>query len=355
MSDFAISVRDKMETVLVPFVEKHPLLVSALSRLSMMLFTFFCMSIIIFFVIDLPEGDFATAKIAELQSLGQTVDPQMIETLRTTYGLDKPLIVRYWDWFSGLLTGDLGMSLSTQEPVWDTIKTRLPVTLMLMSGVLIFMFAAAIPIGIYSALRPYSVGDYVATIVGFLGMATPNFVIAIIAILIGYEYFDTVITGLNSDEYLGQPMSWAKFWDSVQRSWVFILVLGTSGMAVIIRKIRANLLEEINKPYVKTARAKGLSERELTMKYPVRLALIPIAATIGWKLPMLLGADIIVSQVMNMPTLGTLMLQALEKQDMVLAGDILLIMGGLTIIGTLISDILLRLIDPRIRAGAVKG
>ncbi|MGF1688664.1 ABC transporter permease [Photobacterium japonica] len=352
MSNFLIGARDQVGSIVAPFFEKHPMVASGLSRFSLMVFTFLCMSVIIFFVIDLPEGDFATAKIAELQSLGQTVDPKMIEILRETYGLDKPLLVRYWDWFSGILTGDLGMSLSTQEPVWDTIKTRLPVTLLLMSGVLIFMFATAIPIGIYSALRPYSVGDYVGTIIGFLGMATPNFVIAIIAILIGYEHFGVVITGLNSDEYLGQPMSLAKFWDSFQRSWVFILVLGTAGMATIIRKVRANLMEELNKPYVTTARAKGLSERELTMKYPVRLALIPVAATIGWKLPVLLGADIIVSQVMNMPTLGTLMLQALEKQDMVLAGDILLIMGGLTIIGTLVSDILLRLIDPRIRAGA---
>ncbi|WP_232313203.1 ABC transporter permease [Enterovibrio coralii] len=352
MSNFLMGARDQLASTVAPFFEKHPLVASGLSRLGLMMFTFFCMSIIIFLVIDLPEGDFATAKIAELQSLGQTVDPKMIEILRETYGLDKPILVRYWDWFSGLMTGDLGMSLSTQEPVWDTIKTRLPVTLLLMSAVLVFMFVTAIPIGIYSALRPYSIGDYFGTIIGFLGMATPNFVMAIIAILIGYEYFDTVITGLNSDEYLGQPMSWGKFWDSVQRSWVFILVLGTSGMATIIRKVRANLMEEINKPYVTTARAKGLSERELTMKYPVRLALIPIAATIGWKLPVLLGADIIVSQVMNMPTMGTLMLQALEKQDMVLAGDILLIMGGLTIIGTLISDLLLRLIDPRIRAGA---
>ncbi|MGF1766991.1 ABC transporter permease [Enterovibrio makurazakiensis] len=323
-------------------------------RLLHMATTFFFMSIIIFLVIDLPEGDFATAKIAELQSLGQTVDPKMIEILRETYGLDQPLVARYWNWFSSILTGDLGMSLSTQEPVWDTIKSRLPTTIMLMLGVLSFMFLTAIPIGIYSALRQYSVGDYVATIVGFIGMATPNFVIAIIAILIGYEYFDTVITGINSDEYIGQPMSWGKFWDSVSRSWVFILVLGTSGMANIIRKVRANLLDEMNKPYVKTARAKGLGEVHLTVKYPVRLALIPMVSTIGWLLPTLLGADIIVSQVMNMPTLGPLMLGALEKQDMVLAGDILLIMGGLTIIGTLISDTLLRLIDPRVRAGMEK-
>lgn len=323
-------------------------------RMLHMATTFFFMSVIIFLVIDLPEGDFATAKIAELQSLGQTVDPRMIEILRETYGLDQPLLVRYWNWFSSILTGDLGMSLSTQEPVWDTIKERLPTTILLMLAVLSFMFITAIPIGIYSALRQYSMGDYVATIFGFIGMATPNFVVAIIAILIGYEYFDMVITGINSDQYLGEPMSWGKFWDSVSRSWVFILVLGTSGMASIIRKVRANLLDEMNKPYVKTARAKGLSEWYLTVKYPVRLALIPMVSTIGWLLPTLLGADIIVSQVMNMPTLGPLMLGALEKQDMVLAGDILLIMGGLTIIGTLISDILLRMIDPRVRAGMEK-
>lgn len=220
--------------------------------------------------------------------------------------------------------------------------------------VFLFQFLVAIPIGMYSALRQYSFGDYVATIFGFIGMATPNFVIAIIALLIGYYSFDTVVSGLYSEEFLDQPMSWAKFMDAASRSWIYILVVGTAGLAGIIRIMRANLLDELKKPYVKTARAKGQTEARLIMKYPVRIAILPIVSTIGWMLPALLGADIIVSQVMNIPTLGPLMLSALRAQDMYVAGDVLLIMSILTIIGTLISDLLLYWVDPRVRVGVSK-
>lgn len=323
-------------------------------RLVSILVTIFAVSIVVFAVIDLPPGDFASSKIAELQSMGQTVDPEMIYTLREMYGLDKPLLERYANWMIGLMTGDLGISLTNNQPVWDTIEPRILPTVCLALVVFLFQFLVAIPIGMYSALRQYSFGDYVATIFGFIGMATPNFVIAIIALLIGYYSFDTVVSGLYSEEFLDQPMSWAKFMDAASRSWIYILVVGTAGLAGIIRIMRANLLDELKKPYVKTARAKGQTEARLIMKYPVRIAILPIVSTIGWMLPALLGADIIVSQVMNIPTLGPLMLSALRAQDMYVAGDVLLIMSILTIIGTLISDLLLYWVDPRVRVGVSK-
>lgn len=323
-------------------------------RLVSIFVTLLAVSIVVFAVIDLPPGDFASAKIAELQSMGQTVDPQMIFTLREMYGLDKPLWERYLNWIAGLFVGDLGISLTTNQPVWDTIEPRIWPTICLAAAVFVFQFLIAIPIGMYSALRQYSWGDYVATILGFIGMATPNFVIAIVALLIGYYSFDTVVSGLYSDEFLDQPMSWAKFVDAASRSWIYIVVVGTAGMAGIIRIMRANLLDELKKPYVKTARAKGQKEVTLILKYPVRIAILPIVSVIGWMLPALLGADIIVSQVMNIPTLGPLMLSALRSQDMFVAGDVLLIMSILTIIGTLISDLLLYWIDPRVRVGVAK-
>ena len=323
-------------------------------RLLSILVTLLAVSIVIFAVIDLPPGDFASSKIAELQAMGQTVDPQMIYTLREMYGLDKPLYERYLSWVGGLLTGDLGISLTNSQPVWDTIEPRIWPTVTLAFAVFLFQFLIAIPIGMYSALRQYSWGDYVATIIGFIGMATPNFVIAILALLIGYYSFDTVISGLYSDAFLDQPMSWAKFVDGASRAWIYILVVGTAGLAGIIRIMRANLLDELKKPYVKTARAKGQSEAKVILKYPVRIAILPIVSTIGWMLPALLGADIIVSQVLNIPTLGPLMLSALRAQDMYVAGDVLLIMSILTIIGTLISDLLLYWIDPRVRVGIAK-
>ncbi|UJF18189.1 ABC transporter permease [Vibrio sp. SS-MA-C1-2] len=323
-------------------------------RLLSIFITIFAVSIVIFAVIDLPPGDFASSKIAELQSMGQTVDPQMIYTLREMYGLDKSLLERYSYWMSGLMTGDLGISLTNNQPVWDTIKPRIWPTIILAASVFLFQFLIAIPIGIYSAIRQYSWGDYIATIVGFIGMATPNFVLAIIALLIGYYNFDVIVSGLFSDEFLDQPMSWQKFVNAASRSWIYILVVGTAGLAGIIRIMRANLLDELKKPYVKTARAKGQTETKLLLKYPVRIAILPIVSTIGWMLPALLGADVIVSQVLNIPTLGPLMLSALRSQDMYVAGDILLIMSLLTIIGTLISDLLLYWVDPRVRVGIEK-
>ncbi|AEX25224.1 MULTISPECIES: ABC transporter permease [Vibrio] len=320
-------------------------------RLAAVFTTLLVVSILVFVVIDLPPGDFASAKIAEMAAMGQDVDPEQILVLREMFGLDKPLHERYISWMGGLLTGDLGLSLVNNKPVWDNIQPTLLPTILLACAVLVFKFTLAIPIGVYSALRQYSFGDYIATIFGFIGMATPNFVIAIVALLIGYHSFDVMLSGLYSPEYISQPMSFDKFMDGVSRSWLYILVAGTAGMAGIIRIMRANLLDELTKPYVKTARAKGQKEFTLLVKYPIRVACLPLAATIGWQLPLLISADVIVSQVLNIPTMGPTMLSALRNQDMYLAGDILLLMSTLTIIGTIISDLIMYWVDPRVRAG----
>ena len=320
-------------------------------RLAAVFTTLLVVSALVFVVIDLPPGDFASAKIAEMAAMGQDVDPEQILVLREMFGLDKPLHERYLSWMGGLLTGDLGLSLVNNKPVWDNIAPTLLPTILLASAVLLFKFFLAVPIGVYSALRQYSIGDYFATIFGFIGMATPNFVIAIVALLVGYHSFDVMLSGLYSPEYINQPMSFDKFMNGVGRSWLYILVAGTAGMAGIIRIMRANLLDELTKPYVKTARAKGQKESTLLIKYPIRVAFLPLAATIGWQLPLLISADIIVSQVLNIPTMGPTMLNALRNQDMYLAGDILLLMSMLTIIGTIISDLIMYWVDPRVRAG----
>ncbi|PWI32049.1 ABC transporter permease [Vibrio albus] len=320
-------------------------------RLAAVFTTLLVVSALVFVVIDLPPGDFASARIAEMAAMGQDVDPEQILVLREMFGLDKPLYERYLSWMGGLLTGDLGLSLVNNKPVWDNIAPSMLPTILLASAVLLFKFLIAVPIGVYSALRQYSFGDYVATIFGFIGMATPNFVIAIVALLIGYHSFDVMLSGLYSAEYISQPMSFDKFMNGVSRSWLYILVAGTAGMAGIIRIMRANLLDELTKPYVKTARAKGQKESTLLLKYPIRVAFLPLAAVIGWQLPLLISADVIVSQVLNIPTMGPTMLNALRNQDMYLAGDILLFMSMLTIIGTIISDLIMYWVDPRVRAG----
>lgn len=310
------------------------------------------MSVIIFVVIDLPPGDFASARIAELVSYGESMSPEMAESLRKTYGLDKPLFERYWTWISGLVRGDAGMSMLTQEPVADTISARLPVTVALSAAVFAFMWLTAIPIGIYSAIRQYSFGDYAATIIAFIGLALPNFLLAIVLVWIAYDQFGFVLSGLYSRSIADAPMSAAKIVDGMQHAWAYVVVVGTAGMAGLMRLMRANLLDEMGKPYVKTARSKGLSELTAIWRYPVRLALIPLASTIGFMLPALLSADVIVSIVLNVPTMGPILLDALLKQDMILAGGVLFFFGLLTVVGNLLSDLILYALDPRIQLTA---
>ena len=274
----------------------------------------------------------------------------MIEALRARYGLGQPLYVQYLTWMEGILSqGDFGMSLLWGRPVSDLLWDRVGLTVAVSLSSVLFIWFVAIPIGIYSAVRQYSIGDYVFTFFGFLGLATPPFMLALIALWIVFVTTGDVLVGLLSPEYVGAPVSFGKIIDLLSHLWIPMVILGTAGTAGTIRVIRAQMLDELHKPYVVTARAKGVSELKLLLKYPVRIALNPFFSTLGWLLPRLIAGEILVSIVLNLPTTGPLLLGALINQDMYLAGSFMLILSTLTVIGTLISDILLAWVDPRIR------
>jgi peptide/nickel transport system permease protein len=312
--------------------------------------TLFLISVVSFVIIQLPPGDFLTTYAAGLAAQGETIDPATLAALRQRYGLGEPFHVQYWRWITGIvLRGDFGQSFEWNRPVADLIWNRLGLTVLLSVATLVFVWAVALPIGIYSALRKYSIGDYVATFVGFIGLATPNFLLALILMYIGFAYFGQSVGGLFSPEYLDQPWSWGKIVDLLAHLWIPMVVIGTAGTAGLIRVMRANLLDEIGKPYVVTARAKGLPERRLLVKYPVRVALNPFVSTVGWILPGLISGEAIVAIVLSLPTTGPLLLRALTSQDMYLAGSFILMLSLLTVIGTLVSDLLLAWLDPRIR------
>lgn len=319
-------------------------------RVLYMIPTLFLISVVSFVIIQLPPGDFLTTYAAGLAAQGETIDPATLAALRQRYGLGEPFHVQYWRWISGIvLRGDFGQSFEWNRPVADLIWNRLGLTVLLSVATLVFVWAVALPIGIYSALRKYSLGDYIATFVGFIGLATPNFLLALILMYIGFAYFGQSVGGLFSPAYLDQPWSWAKIVDLLAHLWIPMVVIGTAGTAGLIRVMRANLLDEIGKPYVVTARAKGLPERRLLVKYPVRVALNPFVSTVGWILPGLISGEAIVAIVLSLPTTGPLLLRALTSQDMYLAGSFILMLSLLTVIGTLVSDLLLAWLDPRIR------
>ncbi|MCB1493710.1 MAG: ABC transporter permease, partial [Rhodobiaceae bacterium] len=296
-----------------------------------------------------PPGDYLTTYIAKLGESNEILDQSSIDNLRQRFGLDKPLYVQYFKWVSNLVRGDFGMSFEWRQPVSDLIWERMGLTLLLSFATLLFTWAVAFPIGVYSAVRKYSIGDYIATTLGFIGLATPNFLLALVLMYIGVVYFGSDVGGLFSNEFKNAPWSWAKVVDLMKHLWLPVVVLGTSATASLIRIMRANLLDELNKPYVDTARAKGLSEFKLIMKYPVRVALNPFVSTIGWVLPNLVSGAVVTAIVLSLPTAGPLMLQALLAQDMYLAGAFVLLLSSLTVIGMLISDILLVLLDPRVK------
>lgn len=306
-------------------------------------------SITVFVLIQLPPGDFLTSYAAQLSDTGDNFDAAILENLRARYGLGESVFVQYWKWISGVLVGDFGYSFEWQQPVNTLIGERLALTIVLSFAALLFTWGLALPIGIFSAVRKNTIGDYVITTIGFLGLATPNFLLAILLMYVSVIHFGQSAGGLFSPGMEGAPWGWAKVMDLFAHLWIPIVVIGTAGTASLIRVMRANLLDELAKPYVMTARAKGLSEVRLLLKYPVRLALNPFISTIGWLLPSLVSGSIIVSIVLNLPMAGPLLLQALLNQDMYLAGGFLMFLTILTVIGTLISDILLALIDPRIR------
>ena len=306
--------------------------------------------IISFILIQLPPGDYLTSYIAELQAAGEIVNEWEIASLRKQYGLGQPIYTQYFMWISRiLLYGDFGFSFQWNRPVSELIWGRLMLTMIISVLSLIFIYAVAIPIGIYSAVRHYSLTDYFFTFVGFLGLATPNFLLALVLMFIFFKYFGLSVGGLFSPQFLEASWSWAKVMDMMNHMWIPVIVVGTAGTCGIIRVMRGCLLDELRKQYVITARSKGISEGKLLFKYPVRMAINPIVSTVGWQLPRIISGATITAVVLSLPTTGPLLLRALMNQDMYLAGSFILILGTLTVIGTLISDILLAWLDPRIR------
>jgi peptide/nickel transport system permease protein len=318
-------------------------------RLLLALLTIWAVSVLSFVIIQLPPGDYITSYIAQMAASGSLVTQEEAENLRRQYGLDQPEWVQYLYWMGKMVRGEFGQSMEWRRPVAEVIGDRLALTMVVSVAAVVFTWLIALPIGIYSAVRQYSIGDYIATFLGFIGIATPSFLLALVMMYIGFAYFNANVGGLFSDEYADAPWSFAKAMDLLGHLPLPALILGLGGAAQLIRIMRANLLDELRKPYVVTARAKGLPEWRVVLKYPVRVALNPFISTIGYIFPYIVSGSIIVSLVLNLPTVGPLLLKALIAQDMFLAGTIVLLLGTLTVLGTLISDLLLMWIDPRIR------
>ena len=323
-----------------------------IQRFLIMIVMLAALSIIVFITIELPPGDYADRRALHLRSAGVLVTSEDVIALRHTLGLDRPWYVRYFNWISNIvLHGNFGQSFGLHLPVTQVLGQRVGLTVMLAVATIIFTYGLAIPIGIYSAMRQYSLGDYAATIVGYFGMATPSFMLALILLYFSVMVFNNSVGGLFSPEYAEEPWSWGKVVDLLRHLWVPALVLGLAGTAFEIRTMRATLLDEKNKLYVTAARAKGLPEWKLLLKYPVRVALNPIVSTIGWELTAIIAGAPLVSFVLALPDTGPLFLTALLDQDTYLSGAILLMYAFLTILGTFLSDVLLALLDPRIRYG----
>ncbi len=319
-------------------------------RVLIMIPTLIGISIISFIIIQLPPGDYLTTVIAQLNAAGDLVEEDVIAALEVRYGLNQPIYVQYFKWIWNIVSqGEFGMSFEWERPVRELIWDRLGLTVILSLATLIFTWAVAFPVGIYSAVRQYSIGDYFFTGLGFVGLAIPNFLLALVLMYLAFKVFNQSVGGLFSPDFVEAPWSWARVQDMLGHLWIPMVILGTAGTASLIRIMRANLLDELRKPYVKTARAKGLSEVRLLLKYPVRVALNPFVSTIGLILPILVSGSAIVSVVLSLPTAGPLLLRALIAQDMFLAGSFILMLGVLTVLGTLVSDLLLAWLDPRIR------
>jgi peptide/nickel transport system permease protein len=303
-------------------------------------------------IIQLPPGDYVTSYIAQMANSGSSVSEQEAENLRIQFGLDKPIYVQYFKWMSRVVRGDLGVAFQFSRPVTQVVGDRLGMTVIVSLGAILLTWIIALPVGILSAVRQYSFVDYFFTFIGFIGLSIPNFLLALGLMYLGFSLFNTQIGGLFSPEYVIEPWSMAKVWDLIKHLPLPAIVLGLAGTARMIRIMRANLLDELRKPYVMTARARGLSETRVIMKYPVRTALNPFVSTVGYLLPYIISGSVIVSMVLSLPTVGPLLLTALVAQDMYLAGAIVLLLGVMTVIGTFLSDLLLMWVDPRIRLGA---
>ncbi len=318
------------------------------------IFTLWAVTVLSFIIIQLPPGDFVDAYMAQLAVMETDVSEQQMEAMRRQYALDRPIHEQYLRWMGNMFRGNFGTSMLWKQSVLDVIGDRLAMTVVVSLGAVLLTWAIALPIGIYSAVRQYSIGDYAFTFVGFIGLGVPNFLLALLLMYLGFVLYDANIGGLFSPEYQLEPWSWGKVRDLLYHLPLPALIIALSGTAELIRIMRANLLDELRKPYVITARAMGLSERRLILKYPVRVALNPFVSTIGYLLPYILSGSVIVSFVLSLPTLGPILLGSLIAQDMFLAGTIILMLGSLTVIGTFISDLLLMWIDPRIRFGMVQ-
>lgn len=323
-------------------------------RLLQLIPLIIAISIIVFTIIQLPPGDFLTTYIQQLTLSGTDINMSQVESLKKQYALDKPAHIQYLIWIKNIVTkGDLGRSFQWNRPVSEVIGGRLGMTMLISFLTLLFVWLIAIPIGIYSATHQYSIFDYIFTFFGFIGLAVPGFLIALLVVYFLFTRFGILVTGLFSPEFQNAPWNLAKFFDMLPRLTLAILVIGMPSIAGLMRTTRAMMLDELQKQYVITARAKGVAERKLLFKYPVRLAINPLISTIGWTLPALISGEAIASIVLNTPTTGPVLLKALMTQDMYLAGSFILITSTLTVIGTLLSDILLAVVDPRIRFGGV--
>ncbi|WP_439817127.1 ABC transporter permease [Zavarzinia sp. CC-PAN008] len=329
-------------------------------RLLVMIPTLVAISLITFIVIQLPPGDFLTNQIMELQAQGDPAAEEKAAFLREQYGLDKSFVEQYAIWigiwpsekgFSGLLQGDLGWSFEYNRPVNEVIGDRMWLTIVVSFATIIFTWVVSFPIGIYSAVRQYSAGDYMLTFLGFLGLAVPSFLLALVLLYFANVWFGTSIGGLMDPEYMDQPWSWPKFVSVLEHLWIPVIVIGLSGTAAMIRRLRANLLDELQKPYFTTARAKGLTYGRALVKYPLRMALNPFISDIGNLLPQVISGAAIVSIVLSLPTTGPMLLDALQSQDQYLAGSFLMLLALLTLVGVFLSDLALAALDPRIRMG----
>ncbi len=325
-------------------------------RIILSIFTVWIISVLAFVIIQLPEGDAADRFLDRLMQVGVSGDLRIAQELRSYLGLDEPMYVRYGMWIWNIAHGDLGRSIATwgetlnsQKPVKEVIGDRLYLTVVLTGFTILVTWTFAIPVGIYSAVRQHSIGDYTFTFLGFTGLAVPDFLLGLVLMYLAFAYFDQSVGGLFSAKYINAPWTYPKVIDLINHLWIPAIVLGTSGTAGLIRVMRNNLLDELSKPYVVTGMAKGIKRYRLILKYPVRVAVNPLISTVGYLLPSLVGGSVIVSVVLSLPTLGPVLLDAILIEDTQLAGFIVLMLGVLTVVGTLISDILLAIVDPRIK------
>ncbi|MBI5034754.1 MAG: ABC transporter permease [Chloroflexi bacterium] len=320
-------------------------------RVLLAILTMWAITVLSFLIIQLPPGDFVDTYANTMSAGGTGITEGEKLALREQYGINQPIYVQYLKWMGLIMQGNFGMAIEYTRPVLDVIGDRLVLTIVIALSSIVFTWALALPIGIFSAVKRYSIGDYIFTFIGFFGLAVPGFMLALIVMYVGFSYFGANVGGLFSADYAEAPWSLERVNDLIQHLPTPAIVIGVAGTARLIRIMRSNLLDELRKPYVITARARGLAESRVIMKYPVRVALNPFISTIGYELPQAVSGTLIVSMVLSLPTVGPLLLKSLVAQDMFLAGTIVLLLGVLTIIGTLISDLLLMLVDPRIRLG----